>query len=219
MPPRVIGAGYGRTGTQSLKAALEHLGYQPCYSMVDVVLKRPGWNDGHLEAWHAFVCQGHPMNWGWLFARYEACLDAPVHYCFRELTEAFPEAAVVLTVRDPQSWFESWQALQETSERVRVATERDSHMRQWGELLQALRARAFGDAVGRDATIRVFQKRVAEVQATVSPDRLLIFDVQQGWAPLCAFLGRPVPDVPFPHVNDRETLKRAAEAFLTGNRS
>src|SRR5262245_1521489 len=136
---------------QSLKTALEYLGYQPCYGMTDVLFSRPGLNDGHLDAWHAFVCEGRPMDWGRLFARYEACFDGPGHYFFRELTEAFPEAAVVLTIRDPRRWFESWQALQETSERVRAATRRDPRMCKWGELMRVLHARAFGNAVGRDA--------------------------------------------------------------------
>lgn len=219
MSLRIIGAGFGRTGTQSLKTALEYLGYQPCYSMTDVVLSRPGWNDGHLDAWHSLVCEGRSMDWVGLFARYEACLDAPTHYFFREIAEAFPDAAVVLTIRDPQRWFESWRTLQETSERVRVATQQDPRMRKWGELMQVLRGRAFGDAVDQEAVIRVFEKRIEEVKATIAPERLLVFDVHQGWGPLCAFLGQPTPEIPFPHVNDRETLKQAAEAFLAGNRS
>jgi len=217
MSLRIIGAGYGRTGTQSLKAALETLRYGPCYGMRDVIFSRPGFNDGHLDAWHDFVCNGRPMDWEWLLASYDACLDSPGHYFFRDLTNAFPEAGVILTVRDPRRWLESWQALQETSKRVHNATKGDPLMQKWGELMQALHARTFGDKAGESATMRIFKKRVAEVRETVPPGRLLIFDVQQGWAPLCDCLGCPVPDVPFPHLNDRESLERAAQKFLAGN--
>jgi hypothetical protein len=216
MPLKIIGAGFGRTGTQSLKAALEYLGYQPCYSMTDVILDRPGLNDGHLEAWHAFVCRGRPMDWERLFAGYQACLDAPGHYVFRELVEAFPEAVVILTVRDPLRWFESWQALQETTARVCAGMGRDPRMRQWGEIMQALHVRAFGDAAGREAMIRVFERRIEEAKRAVPAGRLLILDVREGWAPLCAFLGHDVPEEPFPRVNDRAALKDAADAFLAG---
>jgi hypothetical protein len=218
MSLRIIGAGFGRTGTQSLKAALEHLGYQPCYSMTDVILPRPGLNDGHLDAWHSYACEGRPVDWARLFGGYQACVDAPGHYVFRELVEAFPEALVVLTVRCPRQWFESWQALQETSRQAQAAMGHDPRMRRWGELMHALRSRAFGDATGRDDVVRVFQRRVEEARAVVPAERLLIFDVQQGWGPLCDFLRKRVPDEPFPHVNDREALKQSAEAFKHSHR-
>ena len=82
--------------------------------------------------------------------------------------------------------------------------------------MQVLRVGAFGDADSPNAVIRAFQRRVEEVRATIPAGRLLEFDVRQGWGPLCAFLGREVPAMEFPHVNDRESLKRSAEEFLRG---
>jgi hypothetical protein len=89
-------------------------------------------------------------------------------------------------------------------------------MQKWGALMQGLHARTFGAALSPEEIIRVFEQRIAEVKERVSPERLLVFDVRQGWAPLCEFLNQMVPETPFPHENDREALNRAADAFLAG---
>ena len=99
MPLKVIGAGFGRTGTLSMKAAFERLGFDPCYHFVEVIEPRPGYNDGHRKAWVDFMKGRRAIDWHRLFERYEAVLDLPMCLYYRELMEAFPEARVVLTVR------------------------------------------------------------------------------------------------------------------------
>ena len=118
MPLKVIGAGFGRTGTTSLKSALEQLGFEPSYHMAEVVGERPGVNDGHLNAWHAFLCRGVVPDWRRMFVGYHACTDAPTCVFYRELMDAFPDARVVLTVRDPASWYASVTALREMTSKL-----------------------------------------------------------------------------------------------------
>ena len=219
MPLRVIGAGFGRTGTLSLKAALEQLGFDPCYHMAEIIGERPGVNDGHVDAWHAFVCAGRPMDWQKLFAGYQACVDFPTCIYYRELLAAFPEAPVVLTVRDPGAWYESWCALQTAAREIRRVTQHDPRMRRWGEFVEVLEERWLGGEPERTRAIAAFERHVAEVKAGVPAERLLVFDVREGWAPLCAFLGRPVPEGPFPHLNEREFLAQMPAALARGDAS
>src|SRR5262245_50709202 len=98
---RVIGAGFGRTGTLSLKAALEQLGFNPCYHMVEV-LSHPD----HIARWRA-IGEGQAAEWEALFAGYQAAVDVPASEYYAQLMQAYPEAKVVLTVRDPEQWYES----------------------------------------------------------------------------------------------------------------
>src|SRR5579883_2033087 len=98
---QVIGAGFGRKGTLSLKVALEHLGFAPCYHMVEVFA-----HPGHVALWQA-VGAGRPIDWEGLFGGYQAAVDAPACVYYEQLLQVYPEARVVLTVRDPQEWYES----------------------------------------------------------------------------------------------------------------
>ena len=103
---KIIGAGFGRTGTVSLQQAFVHLGY-PCYHMQEVM---KAYDRGHVEQWDAALT-GHDIDWHTLFAGYEATVDFPACVFYRELMAAFPEALVVLTVRDPQHWWKSFSKL------------------------------------------------------------------------------------------------------------
>ena len=216
MPLRVIGAGFGRTGTLSQKAALEQLGFDPCYHMAEIVGPRPGVNDGHVDAWHAFVCDGHAMDWERLFAGYQAAVDFPTCVYYRELMAAFPDAPVVLSVRDSASWYDSWCALQAAAQQIRRVTQHDPRMRRWGEFVEALQERTLGREPERAGAIAAFERHNAGVRASVPAERLLVFEVREGWGPLCAFLGRPVPQIPFPHLNERELLAQLPAALARG---
>lgn len=201
---KVIGSGFGRTGTLSLKTALEQLGFGPCYHMEEV-FSRPK----HIRAWHD-VAHGQPVGWADLFQDFQATVDFPASVCYQELLAAFPEAKVIHTVRDPERWYNS------TSETIYQAS---SIFPGWllklirpvGRLIEMQERLIWqnlfeGSFENRTQAIEIFQQRTEEVKRVVPADRLLIFDVKDGWEPLCRFLDVPVPSTPFPHVNDRESM-------------
>jgi Sulfotransferase domain len=193
---KVIGAGLGRTATFSMKFAMEHLGLGPCYHMAEVLARArrniPLWLD---------VVAGKP-DWEAIFEGYQSTMDYPACSYWRELAEYYPEAKVVLTTRDADSWFES---VTETifSERMNAQT----HDSPFGALLQGVALNAFqGKKDDRAFMTDWFRRRNQEVIDTLPPERLLVFQPKQGWAPLCEFLGVPVPEGPFPRVNSRDEL-------------
>jgi hypothetical protein len=196
MALKVIGAGLGRTATFSLKFALEHVGLGPCYHMSEVLAGArrnvPLWLD---------VIAGKP-DWDAIFAGYQSTTDYPACTYWRELAEHYPDAKVVLTTRDPDSWFES---VTETifSDRMN-AQNRDTP---FGALLNGVALDAFqGKNNDRAFMTDWFVRRNQQIIDTLPPERLLVFQPKQGWGPLCEFLGVPVPKEPFPRVNSRDEL-------------
>lgn len=223
---QVIGAGFGRTGTLSLREALVRLGFGPCDHMLENI-ERPE----RFALWHdAFRRKqaGQPIDWRPLLAGYRAVVDWPGTYFWQELVAAHPEAKVILTVRDPRRWYESSLA---TIYSVR-ARAGESALARFGLKLLGLAipqlrgASQISDEViwegtfggrftDRDYALRVFNEHNQAVQAAIPPERLLVFDVKQGWGPLCAFLGVPVPaGEPFPHVNDAESFRQRVQERL-----
>jgi hypothetical protein len=195
MPLEVVGAGYGRTGTLSLKLALEQLGFGPCFHMSEAIANPsciPGW----VEAANGRA------DWDKLFAGYRATVDHPGCAFYRELAAAYPQAKVILTVRDPSDWFESTQAtVFSPMMRERVAEPL------YKEFLTQTVWGLFGAGIDdRDFMVAAFEQHTAEVKAAIAADRLLIFEASQGWRPLCAFLGVAVPTTPFPRVNSRADM-------------
>ena len=203
----VIGAGYGRTGTLSLKYALELLGYNKCHHMLEVIR-----NPGEDKRWLA-AARGEPADWDDLLAGYQATVDWPSCHFYRELAQHFPDAKVVLTTRDPRAWFES---ISNTTLRVirqGMASGRISADGNLGTEL-VVKAAFDGNIDDADHAVEMFNRHVREVQANIEPERLLCFEVAQGWEPLCAFLNRPVPDEPFPRVNSQDEF----DDIFFGNR-
>lgn len=192
----VIGAGWGRTGTLSLKVALERLGFGPCYHAVEA-MRHPE----HTGRWKAAFA-GDP-DWEEVFAGYRATVDFPAAAFWRELVDAYPDARVILTVRDPREWYAS----------VR-ATFLDAAGP--GGTPPIPDAGAFGDQQDWDrltadlqderTAIAGFERHIDEVRSYVPAHRLLTYDVRQGWPSLCEYLGVDVPDEPFPRSNDREAF-------------
>jgi hypothetical protein len=211
---RVIGVGFGRTGTASLKIALERLGAGPCYHMFEIV-EHPERARGWLAA-----ARGEPVDWGTVLAGFESTVDWPGAAFWRELLDAYPESVAVLTVFDPQRWYDSMartifrgapRAQSPFARRLtRVVLAGNRDMRDFADMVHEVVAdRVFGGRTGeRDHAVEVYERHLADVRATVPADRLLVFDVADGWPPLCAFLGVPVPDEPFPHVNDTAEFRR-----------
>lgn len=197
MALEVIGAGFGRTGTLSLKGALERLGFGPCYHMVEVFRSHPE----HVAQWRS-AQRGQAVDWDSLFAAYRATVDWPSCNHWKELAERYPRAKVVLTRRDPVGWYESVSRTIYPSARRLKASE-DPTMREMGAWIdEAIWQGVFGGAFeDRDHALRVYARHVASVVAGVAPERLLIMDGRHDWEDLCAFLRRPIPDQPYPTAN------------------
>jgi hypothetical protein len=198
MALQVVGAGLGRTGTMTLKTALEMLGFAPCHHMVEVFAhmhqQAPLW----LRA-----AKGEAVDWEEVFATYNASVDWPSAHFYAELAERYPQARVILTKRDPQRWYES---MSETILKAMAASGSgpapDDHPMKFADIIIA--EKTFGRDFSAANVIAAFERHNAAVQQTIPADRLLVFEAVQGWAPLCDFLGVPVPDAPFPRTNSRE---------------
>jgi len=201
MALKVIGAGLGRTATFTMKFALEHIGFGPCYHMSEVFASArrnvPLWLD---------VVSGKP-DWDAVFDGYHSTTDYPACSYWRELADYYPKAKVLLTVRDADSWFDS---VSETifSERMQGSL----HGTPQEKMMQGTVYAPFGDKIADRAFMTDwFQRRNQEVIDTIPADRLLVFHPRQGWEPLCKFLNVPVPSEAFPRVNSRDELGEAAD--------
>lgn len=198
---RVIGAGFGRTGTTSLLKALGILGLGPCYHM-RVAMTRPG----HGKFWIRAKA-GEPVDYRRFFRGYRSAVDWPTCEFYRELMALYPDAKVLLTVRDPDAWYDS---MRETLWVVRGALPW-WYSRSIVRMHEAVfwQSRFNGEFTNRERTIEVYLSHIAEVRRTVPPGRLLEFRIEEGWAPLCRFLDVPVPEgVSFPCANDRALFRK-----------
>jgi sulfotransferase family protein len=209
---KIIGAGLMRTGTMSMQAALGALGY-PCYHMVEVFRQA-----GHLDTWQKFVAGQAAMDWNALFARFEATVDTPACLFYRELMQEFPDAKVILTVRDPERWYESFAALPRVVDGLRPLERWIPKLGKAIRFVDAVFDNTFAGPLERGNCIRAFTAHNEAVQRFVPPERLLVFRVTDGWEPLCAFLGCAVPQgAPFPHLNEGdETIKALAREIFVG---
>jgi len=202
---KVIGAGVGRTGTLSLKAALERIGFGPCFHGRHV-LDHPE----RLPLWQA-AAEGREVDWSALFAGYPASVDWPGAAYWRELARAFPAAKIILTVRDASAWYDSVHntiyrmfgdgpadGLVDEARRTVPGLDvfTDFHRRMiWNGFFH-------GRFADREHAIGAYEAHNAAVLREAPPDRLLVIGPGAGWEPLCAFLGVAVPDEPYPHLND-----------------
>ncbi len=203
MALQVVGAGFGRTGTLSLKAALEQLGFGPCYHMAEV-FPRPE----HIMMWHRLAFENQ-MDWDRLFTGFHATVDWPTARWWREIAAHYPDAKVLLSVRDPEAWYASmintiYQPMKSPApdnapELVRLQNQM---------VRKSILAETFDNHFEDKAhAIEVFKRHNQEVRDAIDPARLLEFDVREGWAPLCRFLEVPIPNEPFPRLNDTATTQ------------
>jgi hypothetical protein len=196
MPLSVIGAGFGRTGTTSLWRAFDRLGFGPCWKEGDSPIGRTLWSKFRSH---------QPINWDEVLDGYRSTLDFPICLFYRELASHYPTAKVILTVRDTNVWYESTEAvfLKPLFALKESSPERATELTFATDLLST----AFGpDLLNRSAVIAAYERHTAEVQRSISADRLLVYDVGTGWEPLCEFLGVPLPDESFPSLNSRSDL-------------
>jgi hypothetical protein len=206
MALKVIGAGFGRTGTLSLKLALEQLGFGPCHHMLEVV-KRPE----TVGSWEA-AADGGPVDWARMFQGFSATVDWPSATFWRQIAEAFPDAKVILTRRDPEAWFASTQA---TIFAPDYSDPTDPFQRMVSKVIGDLFERRLHD---KAKVIEVYNRHNETVRRTIAPERLLVYEVAEGWGPLCDFLGVPAPATPMPRVNSTEDFLREHAERLAARR-
>lgn len=194
----VIGAGWGRTGTKSLKLALEQLGLGPCHHMEDILA-----SPRQLELWLA-VAHGEAVDWNEVFSGYKSAVDWPSAHYWRELAAFFPDAKVILTVRPAEAW---WNSYSKTLMRAFQKSEKgidDPHMRGVSEMVLGTSKKTFASRMDdKEALLAAYRDYEGIVRKSFAsdPDRLLVFDIKEGWEPLCRFLGVPVPKGEFPRSN------------------
>ncbi len=187
----VIGAGFGRTGTESMKLALEALGLGPCHHMKEVLAKPE-----QIALWRA-AARGRLPDWDEAFAGYNSAVDWPAAFFWRELSAYYGNAKILLTVRGAEGWYASmaktiFHTLETSTDSASIG-------------VKLIGERVFGGRIGDPAhAMAVYEKNTAGVQAAFGPDRLLTCNLGDGWEPLCRFLGKPVPDTPFPRSNSAE---------------
>ena len=207
-----------------MKAALETLGFGPAYRMTEVFT-----HPGHVRFWEA-ARRGESVDWEGFFSGYGVAVDWPACAFYGALTEAFPGASVILTVRDPQRWYES---IFSTIYQVRKVSAGPLPVRLAFALAGLFAPGVTGIArladrlvwedtfdgrfEDRAHAIETFRCHNEEVRRRVPPERLLVYDVKEGWGPLCNFLGVETPDEPFPHLNDAREMRRRLLALVAAS--
>ena len=222
MALKIIGSGLGRTGTSSLKVALEELGFGDCYHMFEL-LKAP-----HELKYFEQAERGENVDWDSLFVGYQSAIDYPIARYYKQLMVKYPDAKVIHTLRDPESWYKScvetifWASKPSPGRilnmMVRMPFSKDIRSRlpvlkYNGKLIDL---EFGGDISNKEAVIAVFKKRQEEVMNTVPKERLLMYDVKQGWEALCTFLNVPVPSTPFPRVNTKDEFIENVKGLSKG---
>lgn len=220
MALKVIGAGYGRTGTKSLQLALEKLGFGKCYHM-EALFRNPHdvvhWQNAYEEK---------PTDWNALFNGYSSAVDFPSSMYYKELASHFPDAKVILTTRDPESWYKSahdtifsfdpgpklkikmllsmiWSTTARNLFKVIMLNDKSI----W---------RKYFDGKFKDKayTINKFKQHTEDVKRQIPNNRLLIFHPKDGWEPLCTFLNLSIPSEPFPNTNTKQNFHEWAKGIV-----
>ena len=215
---QIIGAGYGRTGTTSLKIALEELGFGPCYHMIEVLT-----HPTYPPLWNRLP--SNDPRWDTIFKNYKSTVDFPASIFYKQLMEKYPDAKVILSVRsDADSWYDSaHETIYELTNSRTIGFKIFSHLlfflsiRTAFEMVEKLIWKGtfegkFGD---KNFAKKKYQEHIDDVIRNVPKEKLLIFNVKEGWEPLCKFLNVPVPVSNFPHVNDKAEFKRGIKVVKT----
>ena len=207
---KVIGVGFGRSGTMSLKQALEDLGAGPCFHMIDLIR-----NPDKVEPWHDAAIKGE-KNWDEMFSGYELKIDWPGCSFWEELIEVYPDSPVLLNVRDFDGFYKSCQntilAVKQAAmsgELPEDASREGPKPELWGVIEKLIWQ---GDFQGRfedkEWVRQMYYDRIETIKNTVPADRLIVWELGvDGWEPICEALGEPVPDKPFPHMHDTNEFR------------
>jgi hypothetical protein len=207
MTIKVIGAGFGRTGTLSLKTALEELGFGPCYHMTELFD-----NPNHAVFWDA-ASRRETTDWEQVLGGYRAVVDWPGLVFYKELIWAYPDAKVILTVREPERWYKSAYNTIYSMANGKILS---AYLVSVGQLFsptlrlttrmvkRTIWEGTFGGRFeDKGHAISVFDRHAKEVKRHVPDEKLLVYEVREGWGPLGEFLGARAPAKPFPHLNER----------------
>ena len=210
MALQVIGAGFGRTGTTSLKAALEQLGFSKCHHM-DEVMK----SSAQIRFWKV-LSEGGEVAWDDVFEGFQASCDWPSSSYWEQLHHYYPDAKIILTVRDEARWYDS------VSQTIYPVTFVLPRWLEWlvpplSRLNKMIVAIVWDGVFGgrfedRELALQVYRDHIAYVKATARSDQLLVFEAKDGWAPLCSFLNVPVPENDYPHLNDAAKIRNIVRA-------
>lgn len=200
---QVIGAGFGRTGTMSLKLALERLLGGKCYHMYEVMENL----ESDVPVWLA-ASKGEDVDWDTLFENYVAAVDVPASSFWPELAERYPNALIILSIREPEQW---WNSASATIFEA-ISSETPPQLMQWQEMIENIMRQRFTLEVhDREAAIAAYNRHNDKVKAEAPADRLLVWDPSEGWAPICNALGLPIPDEPFPRANTKDDFLKMRE--------
>jgi Sulfotransferase domain len=210
---KMIGVGFGRTGTMSLKGALEQLGANPCFHMIDLIMGEN--KEADLQHWIK-IANGETVDWEEVFDGWEATVDWPACSRWEQIIDAFPDAPVLLNHRDFDGFYKS---VQNTILAVKLAAragelEQDANREQpapelWGVIEKLIWE---GDFQGRfedkEWVRSMYTQRIETIKAHVPSDRLIVWELGvDGWEPLADALGVPVPDEPFPRLHDTNEFR------------
>ena len=202
MALKVIGAGLGRTGTASLKVALETLGIGRCYHMGELMSA-----ENSLGLW--LDAAGGRPDWDRIYDGYSAAVDNPTCIYWRELADHYPDAKVVLSVRDPRRWLESARTTIYSTETIEIVGRTP-----FNPLLEKVLYQPLEDQLNNeDFMVSFYNQHCDAVKEAIPEDRLLVYEVKEGWGPLCEFLDAPIPNEPFPHVNSRDEFRQMLDAM------
>lgn len=219
----LIGVGLPRTGTSSLKIAFEKLLGGQCYHMTSFIMEGTDFDQEHWTK--ALRGQTKSQDWIDFFKKRDciSCVDFPPAYFFKEIFQAIPNAKVVLSIRNPDTWHESVEESVMRTQRILRSFPASLVVGQKPGMTERLNTAyamsttppqgfshsLFGSIeAGKQESRKFYDKWTEEVKKVVPKSQLLEFEVKQGWEPLCGFLGLPVPDQPFPRANDRETMAK-----------
>lgn len=209
---RIIGAGFGRTGTMSLKVALEMLGFAPCCHMIEVASR-----EDRAALWLR-AARGEPVDWRHVLRGFSATVDWPGAAFYRELLATFPGAKVILTTRDPESWYES--VSKTIFERPSAQPEEPEDSISTRMVRAVVWQRSLkGRFDDKAATLDIFERHNREVVEAVPAGQLLTFEASDGWEPLCNFLDVPVPPAPYPRLNDAKMFNQGFDRLIEAYRS
>ena len=196
MTLRVIGVGVGRTGTYSLKLALEQLGLGPCFHMEEVIKDMPR----QVPLWNGAL-DGNG-DWSAIYDGFNSAVDWPTAGFSQELAAAYPDARFILTHRDPGTWADSFGSTIHTI--IKGRADAPPEMQDWLAMAARLVMHSgFNDDMDRDGLAAAFAAHNDAVRAAIPAERLLVYQVKEGWGPLCDFLGVDNPGGDFPRTNDR----------------
>ena len=225
MSIKIIGAGFPRTGTNTLKQSLEMLGYSKTYHMKELLM-----NPKNLHYWLTLEQTG-TTNWDELYDGFEATVDFPAYPWYKEHLKQYPDAKIILTVRPFEKWYSSientiWKAGPQTlPEKLAMMSKLlfNSRIRNTIKCVKFSKRRIFevqlqGKFADKAFAEEVFNKHIEDVKADVPAENLLIYDVSEGWGPLCKFLGKPEPTEALPHLNKKENFKQMLNNLLKGEK-